>query len=129
MKRNKIMVRIVPEENKVKVYRIKDLWNLPGTIVKDAPIPELVTADYWFFSMKQLTHKALKYHMMRSLAADLSYPITCFPNGKVADGFHRIMKAEVFGHKTIDIKTLDDWPPVIKEYTMDEFMTISGAKK
>ena len=38
-----------------------------------------------------------KIHMIRINAADLSFPVILSPEGKILDGFHRIIKASIQG--------------------------------
>lgn len=43
-------------------------------------------------------------HVERLLAADLSYPILLAPDGRVLDGYHRLLKARREGREAILVK-------------------------
>jgi hypothetical protein len=50
-------------------------------------------------------------HMMLIEECDLSFPIILAANGEVMDGRHRIAKAALLGHDTIECVQFDDDPP------------------
>lgn len=81
------------EEEGAEVYRV------PVAFIDLAVMPFSVNdADDFIFQMQ------------RVLDTDLSIPIVFGPAGRVVDGWHRIIKAIIFGHRTIKAYKLKAMP-------------------
>lgn len=55
--------------------------------------------------------RSIAQHYKLIEEADLSYPIILSAERRVMDGMHRIIKALVLGHKTIDAVVFTNTPP------------------
>ena len=52
----------------------------------------------------------LAYHAKRVVEADLQHPVILGPCGGIIDGFHRVVKALVFGQKFVYAVRLEEMP-------------------
>jgi hypothetical protein len=59
--------------------------------------------DCWFHG-KGPTCRAVAEHARRIIAADLSHPVILAADGSLMDGGHRIAKAYLLGHETIQAR-------------------------
>ncbi len=66
--------------------------------------------DQWFQCYEKPTPRAVMQHAARVTEADLEMPIILTPDGEIADGIHRLMKADLLGLKTIKAKRLTEMP-------------------
>ena len=82
--------------------------NLPIIDVALSDIPE-IDEPYWFNTPPNC--RAILEHAQLIEAADLAYPILLFPDGKLFDGMHRVLKAVGLGHDTIKARRITDLPP------------------
>jgi len=57
-----------------------------------------------------LTCREILGHAQRLEDADLSYPVILTPDGVIADGCHRILKAQRLGNQTIRVVRLREMP-------------------
>jgi hypothetical protein len=62
------------------------------------------------YTYENLTLRDMVMHMIAVVRADLSFPIILDEDGEVMDGRHRIMKALIWGHKTIKAVRFDENP-------------------
>jgi hypothetical protein len=84
-------------------YRASHLWAAAkGLPVKQVKILDIFNPEEWKKEIKESDPKYYKEELERVEKADLSYPIILTPSSKIADGFHRAMKAYLRGDKTID---------------------------
>lgn len=105
-----------------RTWRVKDLWaaaeTLPRKMVPltDLEADRLLDSCVWSQSgawTKALTVKEILAHASRVEAADLSYPIILTPEGRIADGTHRIVKALRLGYRRIVAVQLPTMPESI----------------
>lgn len=109
------------EGNIVYVYRVQDLWDAPAKQFL-GDVPYLGTDDFWVFNAQQQTHKTLVDHVKRVERANLSYPVTLYQDGRVADGFHRILHASSQLMSKILIRQLVVDPVPVATLTLEEFI-------
>lgn len=62
----------------------------------------------------------LAYHCRKVNEADLKWPIILFPDGTVADGRHRIIKALMTGQPTIKAVRMTWWPQPCATVNVDD---------
>jgi len=79
--------------------------DLPTEQVPLSSISE-VESDYWFSHGSEPTVRAVVEHMQLVNEAELSYPIVIDPHGRVMDGMHRVAKALLAGHRSIEARRL-----------------------
>lgn len=97
-----------------RVWKVDDLWKASADLpVIDLQV-DLVVKDigeefecYW-----PIDH--MVDFIRRVIDADLSFPIILTPDGRVADGRHRIFKAMVDGRSTIAARRLPVMPRPIE---------------
>src|SRR4030095_13009349 len=75
--------------------------NHPRIQVPLASIREL-DEPFWFDADNIPTCRAVMEHAKLIHAVDLSFPIILCSRGRVMDGMHRVAKAAMLGHSTID---------------------------
>jgi hypothetical protein len=78
---------------------------LPSEAIALQGLADLDT-PYWFDHGSAATVRAVVQHMRLVNDADLLYPIIVDPGGGVMDGMHRVAKALLLGHATIEAKRL-----------------------
>lgn len=66
--------------------------------------------SYWFDRGQEVTVREIVDHMRLVNAADLGHAIIVDPDGRVLDGMHRVAKALLLGHQTIEAKRLLELP-------------------
>lgn len=66
---------------------------------------------YWFDSKdERINYDKFLHHYQRCQEADLNYPILIFPDDRIADGVHRLVKAKLLGLKTISAIIFTELP-------------------
>ena len=78
------------------------------------PLKQIGELDeaYWYGAEgDQPSCRSIAEHMKLTLEAELAYPIILCPAGRVMDGMHRIVKALVMGHASINAYRLPMLPP------------------
>ena len=108
--------------DKISLYRVTDIWEAPGLAAQTVEIPKLAPEDFWFFSAGGITHDILVEHMRRVNNADLNFPITLYSDGRLADGFHRILCADTYGLSTISVIKLIQDPHPVETMTTEEYL-------
>ena len=93
--------------NQKNNWYVDDLWKLAS----DMPIVKVSVNSlwerykdnwYWFDSYEEkINYDKFLHHYKRCEEADLNYPILIFPDNKIADGVHRLVKAKLLGMDTI----------------------------
>lgn len=85
-----------------RVYWVTRLWQLAESLESfPHPLAELdLSGQVWFHGRCPTIDEVVK-HYERVLAADLDYPILLDVDGRVMDGYHRIVKARLQGDTTI----------------------------
>jgi hypothetical protein len=79
---------------------------VPLTAIRELDEP------FWFSCGTIPTCRAVVDHARLIEAADLSFPIILSSDGRVMDGMHRVAKAALLGHATIDaVQFTDDLEP------------------
>lgn len=105
------------KDGREEVYVVARLWRLTAELpVEDVPIESLdLDRAVWFHGRCPKLTEVLK-HFEKVLAADLDYPIILSAEGKIMDGFHRLMKARLQGLRTIDVVrfTVDPEPDEVR---------------
>ena len=70
--------------------------------VHDVPLSEIRELDEpWFGINEHPSWRSMLEHVRLIDEADLSYPIILSASGAVMDGMHRVVKASLAAHKTI----------------------------
>ncbi len=94
-------------------------WDVDRLIALSAALPEHAVAlddlaevdsGYWFDHGDEPTVRSVVEHMRLIEQADLSYAIILDPEGRIMDGMHRVAKALLLGHPTVDAKRLTSLP-------------------
>lgn len=98
-----------------------DAWDMDHLIEasKHLPVVQLDLNDikeldenFWYQGENDIpSARSIAGHYKLIAAADLGHPVILSAEGRVMDGMHRIIKALVLGHKTIDAVILDPTPP------------------
>lgn len=85
-----------------RVYWVTRLWQLAESLESyPHPLASLdLSGQVWFHGRCPTVEEVVK-HYERVLAADLDYPILLDFDGRVMDGYHRIVKARLQGDTTI----------------------------
>ena len=97
-------------------WYVNDLWKLasqmPVIQVSVNPLWEMYKDNwYWFNSPEErIDYDKFLHHYKRCEEADLNYPILIFPENKIADGVHRLVKAKLLGLETISAILFDQLP-------------------
>lgn len=89
----------VAQNHAVTEISVDYLWN----IYKDQ--------WYWFDSEdERIDYDKFLHHYQRCQEANLNYPILIFPNDRIADGVHRLIKAKLLGLKNISAIIFTELP-------------------
>ena len=112
-------------------WDVRDLWKAAeGIEPVEMPICEVCDFDEMLDSYtwtrhgdwtKALTVREILEHADKVASADLSYPIILSPEGWVADGCHRIVRALREGHSSIKVIRLPKMPAELNGVTSDPF--------
>ena len=96
-------------------------WDVDKLVeaAKDQPIVSVDLDDiaeldenFWYQGADDIpSGRSIAEHYKLINEADLSCPIILSAERRVMDGMHRIIKALVMGHKTIDAVILEETPP------------------
>ena len=99
-------------------WYVDDLWklasNMPVVRVAVDPLWEVYKDNwYWFDSDEErIDYDKFLHHYKRCEEANLNYPILIFPDNKIADGVHRLVKAKLLGLDTIPAVFFNELPKV-----------------
>jgi hypothetical protein len=97
------------------VWRVTRLWQLAdGLPAQPVPLSEfdaIWELDCWFGTVHTPTVGRVLDHLARIQQADLAYPILLSDTGVVMDGLHRLCKARLRGHETIQAVRFSPTPP------------------
>lgn len=102
--------------NQKNNWYVDDLWelasNMPVVRVSVNYLWEMYKDNwYWFDSNEErINYDKFLHHYKRCQEADLNYPILIFPDNKIADGVHRLVKAKLLGLDTIPAVLFDHLP-------------------
>lgn len=104
-------------------WDVRDLWEaasrLPSSLVPILELPgfeDLLGSYIWSKHeewTKALTIAEILEHSDRVANADLTYPIILTPDGHIADGYHRVVKAIRKGHSSILAIRLGKMPEAV----------------
>jgi len=108
-----------------------DAWDVARLIrlSRDLPIHDLpldaiseVDSDYWFrYGPLVPTVRRVVEHMRLTTEVDLSYPIILAASGRVMDGMHRVARAILDGHSTIQaVRFVTDPEPDYRNCSLDD---------
>lgn len=96
------------------VWKVPSLWDYASNYAAEPVALETLVSEIdrtrWFNPAMQPTIRRIVSHCLKIQHADLSYPILIGPKGQVIDGSHRLAKALLEGHNTIDAVRLDVLP-------------------
>lgn len=101
-------------------WAVRDLWQaVEGQTAKRVPLDDLDVEGIldsldWTEEGERLTIREILDHSRRVEEADLAYPIILTPDGHIADGYHRVIKAYRLGHPDIMAVRLHEMPPPIE---------------
>jgi hypothetical protein len=88
---------------------------VPLTAIRELDEP------FWFGQNDLPTCRAVMEHARLIEAVNLSYPIILSSNGSVLDGMHRVAKAAMLGHSTVDaVQFTTDPEPDYIDVPLDE---------
>jgi hypothetical protein len=97
-----------------------DAWDMHKIIelAKDLPVEKVplshfqeLDEDWWYQLGDTPTPRSVADHMRLVENADLSYPVVLCSERRLMDGMHRVVKAMLAGHTTIDARILPRTPP------------------
>ena len=103
-----------------RTWAVEDLWQaVEGQTAKRVPLADLdveglLDSHAWAEEGERLTVREILDHARRVEEADLSYPIILTPDGDIADGYHRVIKAHRLGHPDIMAVRLHEMPPSVE---------------
>ena len=106
----------------IRIYRVSDFW-YAKSVWHRGDLPKLTEEDFWFFNQRISTQESLVEDMKRVNNASLEFAITLFKDGRVADGFHRILHAGANNITRIDMRTLIEDPEPIKIISATEYVS------
>lgn len=92
-------------------------------VVEDVPLTAIreVDTEYWYDHGYSATVRSVVEHCRLIQQVDLSYPIVLDPDGRVMDGMHRVARALLDGHTSIQAKRLARMPiPDFEDCTPDD---------
>lgn len=88
-------------------------WNVARLfeLARDLPVME-IPLDHLnlYYYYEKLTIRDMVMHMKAIMDADLNSPIILDEDGELMDGRHRLMKAMMFGHRTIKAVRFEENP-------------------
>jgi hypothetical protein len=80
-----------------------------------------IDENWWYAYESDPTVRSIVNHVRLVNEVDLAYPIIIDPDGRVMDGMHRVAKALLLGHATIEAKRLRELPePDHTDYQTDD---------
>jgi hypothetical protein len=92
--------------NEQHIWHVERLWELARRLpVETVPVKDLlpILEQTCCITPDERTCMHMARHAKRVLEADLAYPILLSADGMLFDGSHRIAKAWVLGHETIQV--------------------------
>lgn len=94
------------------VWSVPNLWEL----AKDLPVIEVpiesmdLSTCPWVDRSASISLYFIAQIIHELKSVDLSYPIILSAEGKIMDGYHRLLKAVVEGHDTVKIVRFEETP-------------------
>ena len=100
------------KSDRKQVWDVERLIELAETLPPRQTLVEVFDFDIdpWFAPDEAPTLELMAYHFNRIMESDLSKPIILSPECDVMDGYHRLMKARLFGRKTIKSVQFNELP-------------------
>lgn len=96
------------------MWNVSRLWrlaeDLPSQTVQVADLRAEYEQVYWFGGPVEPTVEAVVEHTRRILDVEFDHPIILSASGAVMDGMHRLAKALLLGHPTIEVVRFDPDP-------------------
>lgn len=93
------------------------IWDVDRLIEVSKQLPRLkvplsslreLDEPYWFSGIEDVpTCRAVADHARLIEATDLDHPIILSSSGRIMDGMHRVTKAYMLGHETVDAVQFD----------------------
>ena len=92
--------------------------------IYDVPVDAIteVDSDYWFrYGPIVPTVRRIVEHVKLTTEVDLSYPIILAASGRVMDGMHRVARAILEGHSTIQaVRFVTDPEPDYRNCSLED---------
>ena len=112
--------------NIVKIYSVQDLWDAEGvhSVIKT---PVLTEKELWLFNTQKITMELLVNHIAKVNSVSMEYPITLYNDGHVADGFHRILHANIRMLDTVSVRILIKDPDPVDTMSIEKFIRRAQA--
>ena len=104
--------------NQLDNWHVDKLWQIAHNHTKAEISVEYLWHKYknhwyWFDSEdEKINYDKFLHHYKRCEEANLNYPILIFPDDRIADGVHRLVKAKLLGLKTISAIIFTELPEV-----------------
>lgn len=102
------------EDGTVLAWEVERLWELTKRFPrKCVPLSEIHDFDLvtWFDDTQHLpTCRAVAEHARKIMQAEFEHPVILSAQGYVMDGMHRVAKAWLLGHETIEAVQFDEDP-------------------
>ncbi len=101
----------VQEDGTVLAWEVERLWELTENYARK-PVPLSAIGDFdlvcWFDGKQHVpTCWAVAEHAQKIMNAEFTYPVILSAQGHVMDGMHRVAKAWLLGHETIEAVQFD----------------------
>lgn len=110
--------------DRVLCFKKEDGYDLSDEIEIFNPM-KIMHLDVWFAGLDKPNLTNILSHIRRIMRAD-DTPITLFPDGRIFDGYHRILRCLLVG-KQIKARRLKTFPPVINHLPFAVFQTMYPA--
>ena len=98
-------------ETEVLIWNVSTLWTAAAHLpVQSVPLADVVGQlddVNWAYSQPRPGVWNDVHHAKRIFETDLAYPVILSATGSLMDGAHRLAKAWILGHKTIDVVRFD----------------------
>ena len=112
------------EGDSVTIYKVQDLWDTTGleSVVDTFKLNE---EDLWVFNNQNVTHETLEDHIRRISQSTLDSAITLYSDGRIADGFHRLLYANINNIDKIPVRKLIIDPEPLHILTVEQYLAWS----
>lgn len=115
-------------------FLVERLWRITANMpIFEVEIEALRLDENIWFNDRTWTEPTVRQvvrHMKLIESANLIYPVILGTSGNVMDGYHRIAKAMLLGHRTIDCVRFqtDPEPDVVECLTTHEFRCVEASE-
>lgn len=104
-----------------KTHHGFDAWDIDKLVEASKSLPVVplnldeikeLDENFWYNGPNDIpTCRSIAEHLQLVQEADLSYPVILSGDKRVMDGMHRIVKALILGHQTINAIIFENTPP------------------